>query len=214
MSRLPGYDCALMIFLKSLEEIETLRTANRVVAEILVELKQRIQPGISTGELDSVAEELIEKKKARTAFKGYTIRNGTVPFPANICISLNNEIVHGIPSQQRIIKDGDVVSLDFGVVYNGFYGDAAISFALGEIDPSVQRLLDTTAEALESGIRQACVGNRLGDISSAVQEHVEQSGFSVVREFVGHGVGRRLHEDPQSRITECETEACVSEKGW
>ena len=185
-----------MIFLKSLEEIEIMRTANRIVAEVLNELRQRVQPGVSTGEIDGVAGELIGKKKAKTAFKGYTIRNGSVPFPAHICISLNNEVVHGIPSHQRIIRDGDVVSLDFGVVYNGFYGDAAVSFAVGEADHPVQQLLDTTAAALEAGIYHACIGNRLGDVSAAVQEHVERNGFSIVREFVGHGVGRRLHEDP------------------
>ncbi len=185
-----------MIFLKSLEEIEIMRTANRIVAEILSELRQRVQPGISTGEIDCVAEELIGKKKAKTAFKGYTIRNGSVPFPAHICISLNNEVVHGIPSHQRIIRDGDVVSLDFGVVYNRFYGDAAVSFAVGETDHSILQLLDTTAAALEAGICHACIGNRLGDVSAAVQEYVERDGFSIVREFVGHGVGRKLHEDP------------------
>ena len=185
-----------MIFLKSLEEIEIMRTANRIVAEILSELRQRVQPGVSTGEIDCVAEELIGKKKAKTAFKGYTIRNGSVPFPAHICISLNNEVVHGIPSHQRIIRDGDVVSLDFGVVYNRFYGDAAVSFAVGETDHSILQLLDTTAAALEAGICHACIGNRLGDVSAAVQEYVERDGFSIVREFVGHGVGRRLHEDP------------------
>ena len=185
-----------MIFLKSLEEIETMRTANRIVAETLSELRQRVRPGVSTGELDSIAAAWIAKKKAKTAFKGYTIRNGSVPFPAHICISLNNEIVHGIPSQQRIIQDGDIVSLDFGVVYNGFYGDAAVSFAVGEVGRSARQLLQTTAGALEAGIDHACVGSRLGDISAAVQEHVEREGFSVVREFVGHGVGRRLHEDP------------------
>ena len=185
-----------MIFLKSLEEIEIMRTANRIVAETLSELRQRVRPGISTGEIDRIAEEWIGKRRAKTAFKGYTIRNGSVPFPAHICVSLNNEIVHGIPSHQRIIQDGDVVSLDFGVVYGGFYGDAAVSFAVGAVDLSVQQLLKTTATALEAGIGQACIGNRLGDVSAAVQEHVERKGFSVVREFVGHGVGRRLHEDP------------------
>lgn len=185
-----------MIFLKTREEIETMRTANRIVAEILAELKQHVRSGISTADLDKLAGALIEQKKARTAFKGYTIRNGSVPFPAHICISLNNEVVHGIPSRQRIIEDGDVVSLDFGVVYDGFYGDAAVSFGVGEIDADVQRLIDTTAESLRAGISQAYVGKRLGDISAAVQEHVERIGFSVVREFVGHGVGRKLHEDP------------------
>jgi methionyl aminopeptidase len=185
-----------MIFLKSPEEIETMRAANRIVSEILAELRKQVRRGITTGEIDRMAVEYIRQRGAESAFKGYTIRNGSVPFPATICISLNNEIVHGIPSLQRTIKDGDIVSLDFGVVYKGFYGDAAVSFAIGKVDSSVQQLLDTTSNALEIGMNHACVGNRLGDISAAVQECVEGAGFSVVREFVGHGVGRRLHEDP------------------
>lgn len=185
-----------MIFLKTKAEIETMRTANRIVAEILAELRQRVRPGVTTAELDRLAGEMIVHHEAETAFKGYTIRNGSVPFPAHVCISLNHEIVHGIPSPQRVIKDGDVVSLDFGVVYGGFYGDAAVSFGVGEIDDSVRRLLDTTAASLQAGIDQVCVGNRLGDVSAAVQSHVERAGYSVVREFVGHGVGRKLHEDP------------------
>lgn len=185
-----------MIFLKTKAEIETMRTANRIVAEILAELQQRVRPGVTTAELDRLAGEMIVQHEAETAFKGYTIRNGSVPFPAHVCISLNHEIVHGIPSPQRVIKDGDVVSLDFGVVYGGFYGDAAVSFGVGEIDDSVRRLLDTTAASLQAGIDQACVGNRLGDVSAAVQSHAERAGYSVVREFVGHGVGRKLHEDP------------------
>lgn len=185
-----------MIFLKSRQEIEIMRTANRIVAEILSELRERIQPGISTGDIDRFASELIKKKAARSAFKGYQIRPGVPPFPATICISLNNEVVHGIPSVQRVIKAGDVVSLDFGVIYKDFYGDAAITFVLGETDEQTTRLVETTAAALESGIGQARVGNRLGDVSAAVQARVEREGFSVVREFVGHGVGRRLHEDP------------------
>lgn len=185
-----------MIFLKTKAEIETMRTANRIVAEVLAELQQRVRPGVTTAELDRLAGEMIVHHKAETAFKGYTIRNGSVPFPAHVCISLNHEIVHGIPSPQRVIKDGDVVSLDFGVVYGGFYGDAAVSFGVGEIDDSVRQLLETTAGSLHAGIAQACVGNRLGDVSAAVQSHVERAGYSVVREFVGHGVGRKLHEDP------------------
>lgn len=185
-----------MIFLKTKAEIETMRTANRIVAEILAELRQRVRPGVTTAELDRLAGEMIVQHEAETAFKGYTIRNGSVPFPAHVCISLNHEIVHGIPSPQRVIKDGDVVSLDFGVVYGGFYGDAAVSFGVGEIDDRVRRLIETTAASLQAGIDQACVGNRLGDVSAAVQSHVERAGYSVVREFVGHGVGRKLHEDP------------------
>jgi len=185
-----------MIFLKSRQEIELMRTANRIVSEILMELKEQVAPGISTGEVDKISAELIKKKGARSAFKGYQIRSGVPPFPATICISLNNEVVHGIPSPQRTIREGDVVSLDFGVIYKDFYGDAAITFFLGNPNDEVQRLIQATAEALEAGIEKSQVGNRIGDISAAVQERVEKEGFAVVREFVGHGVGRRLHEDP------------------
>jgi methionyl aminopeptidase len=185
-----------MIFLKSHQEIEIMRTANRIVCEILAELCEDIQPGISTGEIDKIAADLIRKKGARSAFKGYQIRNGATPFPATICVSLNNEVVHGIPSAQRIIQDRSLVSLDFGVIYRDFYGDAALTFALGQVESVAQRLIETTSRALEQGIAQAQVGNRIGNISAAIQEHVEKNGFSVVREFVGHGVGRRLHEDP------------------
>jgi len=185
-----------MIFLKSRQEIEIMRTANRVVAEILLNLKEQIAPGISTGDVDKISSELIKRKGVRSAFKGYQIRNGVPPFPATICISLNNEVVHGIPSLQRRIEEGDVVSLDFGVIYKDFYGDAAVTFCLGQPKEEVRRLIQTTLEALESGIEKAQVGSRIGDISAAVQDKVEEKGFSVVREFVGHGVGRRLHEDP------------------
>lgn len=185
-----------MIFLKSPQEIELMRTANRVVSEILAELRERVVPNVSTGELDRIAAELTRKKGARSAFKGYRMRNGSIPFPATICISLNDEVVHGIPSFQRLIRERDVVSLDFGVIYHDFYGDAAVSFAVGEVEKPVSHLLETAAAALEAGIAEAQVGNRLGNISAAIQEQVEQAGFSVVREFVGHGVGRHLHEDP------------------
>lgn len=187
---------AAMIFLKSPQEIELMRKANRIVIEILAEIREKIQPGISTGDIDRMAAELIRKKGARSAFKGYKIRNGIVPFPANICVSLNDEVVHGIPSSQRIIQEGDLVSLDFGVICQDFYGDAAISLVLGPVEERMQTLLTATAESLEEGIAQAQVGNRLGDVSAAIQARVERDGFAVVREFVGHGVGRRLHEDP------------------
>jgi methionyl aminopeptidase len=185
-----------MIFLKSPQEIALMRAANRVVLEILAELRERVRPGISTGDIDRIAAELIRKKGVHSAFKGYQIRNGSVPFPATVCVSLNDEVVHGIPSPHRFIKEGDIVSLDFGVIYKDFYGDAAISFALGKMDERTGRLLETTAAALEEGIAHARVGNRLGDVSAAIQERVEREGFSVVREFVGHGIGRRMHEDP------------------
>lgn len=185
-----------MIFLKSRQEIEIMRTANRIVSEILADLRERIVSGISTGEIDRISAEQIKRKGAKSAFKGYQIRSGVPPFPATICVSLNNEIVHGIPSSQRVVKEGDIISLDFGVIYKDFYGDAALTFFLGKSDEKTHRLIASTEEALEEGIAKATVGNRIGDISSAVQERVEKEGFSVVREFVGHGVGRRLHEDP------------------
>lgn len=185
-----------MIFLKSSHEIALMRKANRIVSEVLAELREEVRPGVSTGDLDRRAAELIRKKGVRSAFKGYTMRNGAVPFPATICVSINDEVVHGIPQNTRIIHDGDLVSLDFGVIFEEFYGDAAISFVLGSGQERVHKLLTTTAESLEAGIAQAQVGNRLGDVSAAIQERVERAGFSIVREFVGHGVGRRLHEDP------------------
>jgi methionyl aminopeptidase len=189
-------DARVMIFLKSPQEVALMRVANRVVIEILAELRERIRPGIATGEIDRIAAELIRQKGVRSAFKGYQIRNGTVPFPATICVSLNDEVVHGIPSSQRIVREGDVVSLDFGVVYREFYGDAAMTFTVGKVSEQICHLIETTAAALEEGIAQARVGNRLGDVSAAIQERVEREGFSVVREFVGHGIGRRMHEDP------------------
>ena len=155
-----------MIFLKSHQEIEIMRVANRVVSEILAELRETYRPGISTGEIDRIAAELIRKKGARSAFKGYQIRNGTVPFPATICISLNDEVVHGIPSAQRVVKDGDVVSLDFGVIYKDFYGDAAVTFALGKVADEARRLIEATAAALEEGIAQATVGQSLRECFS------------------------------------------------
>lgn len=185
-----------MIFLKSPHEIALMRKANRIVSEVLAELREEVRPGVSTGDLDRRAAELIRKKGVRSAFKGYTMRNGAVPFPATICVSINDEVVHGIPQNTRIIHDGDLVSLDFGVIFEEFYGDAAISFVLGSGQERVHKLLTTTAESLEAGIAQAQVGNRLGDVSAAIQERVERADFSIVREFVGHGVGRRLHEDP------------------
>jgi len=185
-----------MIFLKSRQEIETMRTANRIVSEILAELREKVVQGISTGDIDRLANDLIHKKGVKSAFKGYQIRKDVPPFPANICISLNDEVVHGIPSPHRIIKEGDIVSLDFGIIYKDFYGDSALTFSLGRQDERSLNLIQATSKALECGIARACVGNRLGDVSSAIQERGEQDGFSVVREFVGHGIGRRLHEDP------------------
>jgi methionyl aminopeptidase len=184
-----------MISLKSPEEIEVMRAANLVVAEVLAELCQRVRPGVATSELDRIAEEITRRRGAVPAFKGYEV-HGRV-FPASVCISINEEVVHGIPSDKRFLHEGDIVGIDFGVRHQGFYGDAAITVPVDRADPEAERLMRATREALWAGIEQVQVGQRLGDVSAAIQERVEREGFSVVREFVGHGIGKRLHEEPQ-----------------
>ncbi|MCI0606041.1 type I methionyl aminopeptidase [bacterium] len=179
-----------MVHIKSLEEVEKIRKASLIVARTLQSLAQCVQEGISTLELDSVAESEILKAGARPAFKGYR------GFPRTLCVSINEEIVHGIPSKRKL-KDGDIVSLDLGAIWDGFYGDAARTFAVGRIAKEAQNLIDVTKESLRIAIDQARQGNRIGDIGFAVQKFVEGYGYSVVREFVGHGIGRNLHEDPQ-----------------
>lgn len=179
-----------MVILKLPEEIEILRKSNLIVAEILGELKERIKPGVTTRELDACCEVLARKKGAAPAFKGYR------GYPYALCASVNSEVVHGMPSDRPLVA-GDIVSLDFGVRYKGYYGDAAITVPVGEISPRAKRLLEVTEAGLNEAIKEARAGNRLGDISAAVQETVEAAGFSVVRDFVGHGIGRSLHEDPQ-----------------
>jgi methionyl aminopeptidase len=184
-----------MIVLKSPEEIAVMRAANLIVAEVLATLRQHVVPGVTTGELDRIAEELTRRRGARPAFKGYEVHGRT--FPSSLCVSVNQEVVHGIPSDTRVLTEGDIVGLDFGVCYHEFYGDAAVTVAVGQVDPASQRLMRATQEALTRGIEQVRVGNRLGDVSAAIQERVERDGFSVVRDFVGHGIGKRLHEEPQ-----------------
>lgn len=184
-----------MIVLKSAQEIDVMRAANRIVAEVLVELRRRVQPGITTRELDRVAEEMTRRSGAVPAFKGYEVA-GRV-FPCSVCISINDEVVHGIPSERRVLREGDIVGLDFGVRYQGYYGDAAVTVAVGAADAEADRLMRATQEALNAGIEQVRVGNRLGEVSAAIQQRVECEGFSVVRDFVGHGIGKRLHEEPQ-----------------
>ena len=154
-----------------------------------------MRPGVSTGELDRSAEALTRKRGARAAFKGYVVGGRT--FPRSVCISINDEIVHGIPSDDRLLREGDIVGLDFGVVYEGFYGDAARTVPVGRVEPADERLMKVTEEALWAGIAEARPGRRVGDLSAAIQERVEREGFSIVRDFVGHGIGRRLHEEPQ-----------------
>ncbi len=180
-----------MIILKSPEEIEKMRSSNAIVSEILSELKEIVLPGARTIDLDRRAEEITRKKGAKPAFKGYR------GYPFSLCTSLNSEVVHGMPSADKALKEGDILSLDFGVYYQGYYGDAAVTLPVGRVPKTAGRLLEVTEQALYVGIRQARKGNRLGDISASVQQHVEAAGFSVVRDYVGHGIGKNLHEDPQ-----------------
>jgi methionyl aminopeptidase len=179
-----------VIIIKSPREIEHLKRSNAIVAEVFQELKTLVEPGITTKELDQMTEKIILSRGAIPAFKGYR------GYPASVCISINEEVVHGIPSQRRL-KEGDIVSLDVGVNLNGYFGDGAITLPIGEVDREARRLVEVTEKALSIGIERAKVGNRLFDISYAIQSWVEGQGFSVVRDFVGHGIGRDLHEEPQ-----------------
>ena len=179
-----------MISIKSPREIELMRIAGRIVAETHELLRKAIRPGITTLELDEIAEEYIRKRGAIPAFKDY---NG---FPASICSSINEQVVHGIPGP-TVLKDGDIIGIDIGAVYDGYYGDAARTYGIGRIDKETERLLKVTEESFFKGIEYALPGNRLSDISHSIQKHVESNGFSVVRDFVGHGIGRNMHEDPQ-----------------
>ena len=179
-----------MIICKSAAEIEKLRRSGRLVREILHEAQEQVKPGITTMDLEKFVERRLAQAKAKPAFKGYR------GYPCCLCASVNEQIVHGIPSNRRL-NEGDIVSLDLGVVIDGFYGDSAMTVPVGEISGSLRRLLRVTEESLGLAIDKARVGNRLGDVSSAVEQHVVRSGFSVVREFVGHGIGRQLHEEPQ-----------------
>lgn len=179
-----------MVILRLPDEIEKARKSNRIVAEVLNRLKEKVKPGVKTKELDKLAAEIAEKRGAKPAFKGY---NG---YPYALCVSINEVVVHGMPSE-RILEEGDIVGLDFGVYYQGFFGDAAITLPLGKVTDKALRLMRVTEESLYAGIAQAKVGNRLGDISAAVQDTVEAASYSVVRDFVGHGIGKSLHEEPQ-----------------
>jgi methionyl aminopeptidase len=179
-----------MLILKLPEEIERARASNHIVAEVLSKLRDKVKPGVTTKELDKFAEEIAGKRGAKPAFKGYR------GYPYSLCTSVNEEVVHGMPSE-RILQEGDIVGLDFGVYYKGFFGDATITLPVGKIALNALKLLEVTEQSLYVGIEQAKDGNRLGDISAAVQLTVEEAGFSVVRDFVGHGIGRNLHEEPQ-----------------
>jgi len=179
------------ITLKSPEEIQVMYEANQIVAGVLSLLKNEVRPGLTTWKLDSLAEEYCLDHGAEPAFKGYR------GYPASLCVSVNEQVVHGIPSRRLVLRDGDIVSVDFGTSYNGFYGDSAVTLPVGQISEKACRLLEVTRESLDLGVAQVKIGNRIADISQAVQEHVERNGFSVVRQFVGHGIGTHLHEAPE-----------------
>ncbi len=179
-----------MIILKTAEEIEQIARASQIVAECHKVLHQELKPGMTTLDLDDLTETCIRDLGGIPAFKGY--RN----YPKSLCASINDEVVHGIPSK-RVLKDGDIVGLDVGAIVEGFYGDGAVTVPVGEVKASVRKLIDVTRDALSKGLEQAVVGKRLSDISAAIQAHVEAHGYSVVRDFVGHGIGRQLHEEPQ-----------------
>ena len=180
----------MRIYLKTKEEIAKLREANLVVAEVLDAVSEAARPGVSTWELDRLAHALCKKLGARPAFLGYH------DYPAVLCTSINEEVVHGIPRRDRVLKEGDILSLDFGAFKHGFCGDAARTLPMGQVSPQAQRLMDVTRQALELAIAQCRPGHRLMDVSRAIQTHVEANGFSVVRSFVGHGIGQKMHEDP------------------
>jgi methionyl aminopeptidase len=180
-----------MIFIKSHDEIERIRDSNRIIVEIFKYIKDFIKPGITTAEINEEIENFILRRRAKPAFKGL------YGFPSSSCISVQDEIVHGIPSAKRILKKGEIVGIDVGVELGGYYGDAAYTFAVDKVDKDIEKLIKVTEESLYMGIEKAVVSNRVGDISYAIQNHVEKNKFSVVRELVGHGVGKKPHEDPQ-----------------
>ena len=180
-----------MIKIKSRQEIDKMRAAGKILAETFLVLEEHIKPGITTYELDNIAKRFIKSNNALCSFKNY---NG---YPANICTSVNEQVVHGIPSKNKVLNDGDIISIDIGVLYQGFHGDSAKTFAVGNISDEAQRLIDVTKESFYRGLLKATTDNRVLDIGAAIQNYVEENGFSVVRKLVGHGVGSALHEDPE-----------------
>lgn len=179
------------IIIKSADHIKVMHDANQLVANTLKLVRDNVEPGVTTWDLDKIAEDFCTKNNAIPAFKGYR------GFPGSLCVSINEEVVHGIPSRKRKLRKGDIISIDFGVQYKGFFGDSAVTIPVGPISAEVQRLLEVTKESLDKAIEQVVVGNRIADISKAVQQCVEANGFSVVRQFVGHGIGQALHEAPE-----------------
>ena len=186
----------MKIFLKTEDEIELMRRANQLVGKTLGELAKHIKPGVTTLQLDKIADEFIRDHGAIPTFKDFPNPYGA-PFPASICTSVNDAVVHGVPNNETVLKDGDIISIDCGTLLDGFNGDSAYTFCVGEVSEDVKKLLRTTREALYLGIENAVAGRHLGDISSAVQDHCEKEGYGVVRELTGHGIGREMHEDPQ-----------------
>ncbi|WPD22333.1 MAG: type I methionyl aminopeptidase [Candidatus Electrothrix aestuarii] len=179
------------IIVKTSEEIEVMRQANRIVAGVLEMLQREMRPGLTTRQMDRWAHDFCRDQGAEPAFLNYR------GFPASLCVSINEQIVHGIPSKKVKVREGDIVSVDFGVIYNGFYGDSAITIPVGKLSARKKRLLQVTQDALERGIKQVQIGNRVMDVSAAIQQYAEENGFSVVRQFVGHGIGTSLHEAPE-----------------
>lgn len=185
-----------MIVIKSQKEIDLMKKAGEIVATVLRELEEEIKPGVTTKELDRIAEDIIRKMGAIPSFKGYKGIQGAIAFPASICASINNEVIHGIPCERKL-EAGDIISIDVGAYIDGFHGDAARTYPVGSISEQAEKLIRVTRESFYKGLENAVEGKRLIDVSGAIQDHVEQNGFSVVREYVGHGIGRQMHESPE-----------------
>ncbi len=185
-----------MIICKSADEIRLMQKAGRIVAKVFLKIEEIIKPGITTDYIDRIAEEIITGEKAIPAFKGYVGKVGKKPFPSSVCISIDEQVVHGIPDK-RVIKEGEMVSIDVGVKINGFYGDAARTYKVGNVSKTAEKLWNATKEALDMGVEKCISGNRLSDISNVIENRAIIDGFSVVKDFVGHGIGREMHEDPQ-----------------
>ncbi|HCE75295.1 MAG TPA: type I methionyl aminopeptidase [Dehalococcoidia bacterium] len=184
------------ITIKSSRELDLMREAGRIIAEAKLAVKNALAPGVTSLEMDALAEEIIKKRGAIPSFKGYQPAPHMPPFPASICFSFNEEIVHGIPSERKM-REGDIVSVDFGAIVEGYHGDSAFTAGVGSISDTAQRLIDVTSDSLDAGIKMALIGSRLTDISNSIQIYAESKGYSVVKEYVGHGIGRELHEEPQ-----------------
>ncbi len=186
-----------MIILKTNNELKLMREANRIIAVILTEIAGKIKPGVTTFELDQWTEQRLASMNARPAFKGYGARNGRSGFPGSLCVAVNDEVVHGIPAKDKILEDGDIIGIDVGSIYKGYHGDGAYTYAVGEVSPAARALMKCCEEALYVGIAQARKGNRVSDISIAIERYVTPRGYGIVRDLTGHGIGKSLHEEPQ-----------------